>query len=233
MKAKGNIAIDGPAGAGKSTVAKLLARRLNYLYVDTGAMYRALTCKALRQGIDLTNEEALTFLAENTNIKLVPGADGNRVLLDGEDVTPCLRRPEVNGAVSLVARVPGVRHRLVALQREMAAQQPVVMDGRDIGSYVLPEAEHKFYLTATLEERSRRRWLELQAQGLKVTVEEVRRELEARDRLDSERAVGPLVVPPDAICLDTTGLSPEEVVERMVRVVQGKSEGEDGPCSTG
>lgn len=230
---QGNIAIDGPAGAGKSTVAKLLAERLHYLYVDTGAMYRALTYKALRQGVDLTDEKALTSLAENTNIKLVPGEKGGRVLLDGEDVTLFLRRPEVSGAVSLVAQVPGVRRHLAAQQRAMAAAQRVVMDGRDIGSFVLPDAPHKFFLTASLEERSRRRWREMRAQGLQLSPDDVLAEIRARDRLDSERALGPLVVPPDAVYIDTTGLKPEEVVAKILAVLEERSGGGDGPCSTG
>lgn len=230
---EGNIAIDGPAGAGKSTVAKLLAERLHYLYVDTGAMYRALTYKALRQGVDLTDEKALTSLAENTNIKLVPGEKGGRVLLDGEDVTLFLRRPEVSGAVSLVAQVPGVRRHLAAQQRAMAAAQRVVMDGRDIGSFVLPDAPHKFFLTASLEERSRRRWREMRAQGLQLSPDDVLAEIRARDRLDSERALGPLVVPPDAVYIDTTGLKPEEVVAKILAVLEERSGGGDGPCSTG
>ncbi|MBC7334800.1 MAG: (d)CMP kinase [Clostridia bacterium] len=230
---QGNIAIDGPAGAGKSTVAKLLAERLHYLYVDTGAMYRALTYKALRQGVDLTDEKALTSLAENTNIKLVPGEKGGRVLLDGEDVTLFLRRPEVSGAVSLVAQVPGVRRHLAAQQRAIAAAQRVVMDGRDIGSFVLPDAPHKFFLTASLEERSRRRWREMRAQGLQVSPDDVLAEIRARDRLDSERALGPLVVPPDAVYIDTTGLKPEEVVAKILAVLEERSGGGDGPCSTG
>ncbi|MBC7346227.1 MAG: (d)CMP kinase [Clostridia bacterium] len=230
---QGNIAIDGPAGAGKSTVAKLLAERLHYLYVDTGAMYRALTYKALRQGVDLTDEKALTSLAENTNIKLVPGEKGGRVLLDGEDVTLFLRRPEVSGAVSLVAQVPGVRRHLAAQQRAIAAAQRVVMDGRDIGSFVLPDAPHKFFLTASLEERSRRRWREMRAQGLQLSPDDVLAEIRARDRLDSERALGPLVVPPDAVYIDTTGLKPEEVVAKILAVLEERSGGGDGPCSTG
>lgn len=230
---QGNIAIDGPAGAGKSTVAKLLAERLHYLYVDTGAMYRALTYKALRQGVDLTDEKALTSLAENTNIKLVPGEKGGRVLLDGEDITLFLRRPEVSGAVSLVAQVPGVRRHLAAQQRAIAAAQRVVMDGRDIGSFVLPDAPHKFFLTASLEERSRRRWREMRAQGLQVSPDDVLAEIRARDRLDSERALGPLVVPPDAVYIDTTGLKPEEVVAKILAVLEERSGGGDGPCSTG
>lgn len=230
---QGNIAIDGPAGAGKSTVAKLLAERLHYLYVDTGAMYRALTYKALRQGVDLTDEKALTSLAENTNIKLVPGEKGGRVLLDGEDVTLFLRRPEVSGAVSLVAQVPGVRRHLAAQQRAIAAAQRVVMDGRDIGSFVLPDAPHKFFLTASLEERSRRRWREMRAQGLQVSPDDVLAEIRARDRLDSERALGPLVVPPDAVYIDTTGLKPEEVVAKILAVLEERSGGGDGLCSTG
>lgn len=222
-KTKDSVAIDGPAGAGKSTAARLLSEELNYLYVDTGAMYRALTHKAICLGIDLRNESALTLLADNTTIEMVPGEAGPKVMVDGREVSGYLRRPEVERAVSWVARVPGVRQRLVELQREIARRQPVVMEGRDIGTCVLPDARFKFFLTASFEERCLRRWRERRREDQGVTLEEVRREIEARDRLDAERSVGPLSVPPDSIVIDTTRLGPEEVVAEMLRVVRGDS----------
>jgi cytidylate kinase len=164
-------------------------------------------------------------------MELVPDAEGLRVILDGEDVTAYLREPEINRAVSQVARVPGVRARLTEWQREIARRQPVVMDGRDIGSFVLPDAEHKFFITASFEERCRRRWEEMRAQGRAVSLDEVREQVALRDRLDSQREVAPLVVPAGAVYLDTTGLDPDEVLARVLAVIREK----DGSsrCCTG
>lgn len=209
------IAIDGPAGAGKSTVARLLARRLGYTYLDTGAMYRALTFQALQDGVDLRDEAALAGLLASLDLRLEPG----RVFLDGEDVTGWIRSPEVDAAVSIVAGFPRVREALVAWQRRLAAGGQVVMDGRDIGSVVLPQADYKFFLTASLQERARRRMEEGLRRGHRLAEVEVEEEMVRRDRLDSERATGPLVVPPDAQVVDTTGRSVEEVVESLWRAV--------------
>lgn len=214
---EGNIAIDGPAGAGKSTVAKIVAAKLNFRYVDTGAMYRALTLKALRAGIDVEDEEAAGRLAEDTRVELRDG----RVYCDGEDVTELIRAPQVSEAVSLVARSPRVRERMVQLQREMAAGGRVVMDGRDIGSYVLPEARYKFFLTASLRERARRRAAELARQGYQgLDLKMIEAELARRDAMDAGREVAPLVKPRDAVCIDTTALAPAEVAERILRTIQ-------------
>ncbi|MFO7173328.1 MAG: (d)CMP kinase [Bacillota bacterium] len=210
------IAIDGPAGAGKSTVARQVAERLGYLYVDTGAMYRALTLKALRLRVPLDDADALTALAATTAIRLERGEEGNRVFLDGEDVTAAIRDPEVSRHVSTVAAVPGVRERLVQLQREMARGGGVVMDGRDIGTHVLPDADRKFFLTATVEERARRRQAELARAGYQVDLESVKAEIERRDLLDSTRDHSPLTQAPDAIAIDTTGLPVAEVVNRIL-----------------
>lgn len=220
------IAIDGPAGAGKSTVARILAQRLNFLYLDTGAMYRAITYKALRQGVDPKDGEALTDLAEHTEIEIETNENGSRLMLDGQDVTEYLRGPEIGAAVSLVAQVPGVRYRLVALQRQIAQNNNVVMDGRDIGSNVLPNATHKFFITASVEERARRRWLETCMSGMNLTLEQVEMEIRTRDSIDSRREVAPLTVCPDAVYIDTTGLEIEEVVAKMLAVLGESREGE-------
>lgn len=212
------IAIDGPAGAGKSTVARQVAAALHYIYIDTGAMYRAITWAALRRGVDLDDPQALEALARSTSVRLErrPDSGAVTVLLDGEDVSEEIRRPEVDEAVPRVAQVPGVRSALVEQQRAMAGRGGVVVDGRDIGSHVLPDADRKFFLTASLEERTRRRAADLLAKGHDVTLEQVRRDLERRDDLDTHRATAPLVQAPDAIRIDSTGKSIFEVVGEIL-----------------
>lgn len=218
---KGNIAIDGPAGAGKSTVARQLAKRLGYLYIDTGAMYRALTWKALKKGTRVTDEAALVNLARNTSFEFKEVAPGEvSIYCDGEDVSHIIRSPEVSRLVSRVAAWPKVREEMVGLQRDLAVKGRVVMDGRDIGTCVLPEAPYKFFLTASLEERARRRWRELVAQGNNVSLEKVKQEIEERDRRDSQRAVAPLRPAPDAIIIDTSNLTPEEVTEHILKIIR-------------
>lgn len=207
------IAIDGPVAAGKTTVARLLAQRLGYSHIDSGAMYRALAWKAVEHEVDLSNSTMLVNLLAQTELELRPTHEGLRVLVDGQDVTEGLRSPKVQAAASILSVHPSVREEMVRRQRELGKEGGVVMDGRDIGTVVFPHAAVKFYLTASLEERGRRRFHETpQAlQTLEITLEEVA----SRDRRDMERSASPLRPAPDAILMDTTDLDPEEVVRQM------------------
>lgn len=225
MRSQGPVvAIDGPSGAGKSTAGRTLAERLGYTYIDTGAMYRALALKAMRSGVSLDSEEALATLCRASSIELANG--GRTVLLDGEDVTAAIRSPETSRASSLVSVHQGVRTEMVARQREMGKDGGVVLDGRDIGTAVFPDAEVKFYLDASPSERARRRLEELKAAGSDISLETVEEDVRERDYTDSHRAESPLVRAWDALAVDTTELGPEEVQERMlaaVRARQGKA----------
>ncbi|NLW47624.1 MAG: (d)CMP kinase [Firmicutes bacterium] len=217
-----SIALDGPAGSGKSTIARAVALKFNYIYIDTGAMYRAVTLKALQNKIPMDNGEALTQLANQTLIRLKyiesEGFSQLRVIMDGADVSDAIRSLEVTNSVSLVSAVAGVRVALVKLQRDMAQEGGVVMDGRDIGTVVLPDAELKIFLTASVKERSKRRWLELKAKGIEVDPDELEEQIRKRDEFDSNREVNPLRQADDAILLDTTALSIEEVTDRIIEL---------------
>jgi len=217
------ITIDGPAASGKSTVGERLARWLGYLYFDTGVMYRAVTWVALKRGVPIENEEAVTALARSLHIDVVPPTvdDGRQytVLADGEDVTWAIRTPEVDANVSVVSAYPGVREELVRQQRRIAAGGRIVMVGRDIGTVVLPDADLKIYLDATVEERAHRRWKERRERGERVDYEEVLQRMRRRDQIDSTREVSPLRVPPGAAVIDTTRMSVAEVLERVERLI--------------
>lgn len=214
------IAIDGPGASGKNTVGLLLARLLGYRFVDTGAMYRALTWLALIRGLDFAQEEELVSLAENTRLRVLPSTeehpDGG-LYVDGEDLSPYLHLPEVDGKVSVLARIPGVREVMVATQRRLAEEGGVVMVGRDIGTVVLPDAELKVYLDASVEERARRRFQELLAGAVDVSYAVVLADLRQRDALDQEREASPLRPAADAHIVDTSNLTPEEVVGAVLR----------------
>lgn len=210
------VAIDGPAGSGKSTVSRMAADRLNYLYVDTGAMYRALTWKALREKVELTNEGALIQLAKEISIKL---GENRKVFVDDIDVTAEIREPEVTRNVSYIARVPEVRKCMVALQRKIGREGSVVVEGRDIGTVVFPCAEKKIYLDAEIGERVRRRGKELEERGYNITIDEVQREIRIRDEKDKGREVAPLRVADGAVILDTTHMSIDRVVEAILKIV--------------
>ena len=219
MKKKLNIAIDGPAGAGKSTVAKMIASRLGLLYVDTGSMYRALTLKAINLNIDFSEKE-LVRLCENLDIELVYEDGECRVLLDGQDVTEEIRTPKVSQNVSFVASIPQVRENMVMRQQLMAKNGGVVMDGRDIGTRVMKNADFKFFLTASIEERAKRRLIDLKEKGYDVSLSDVIAEISERDDIDKKRSVDPLVPAEDAIIIDTTDLTAEQVVDKMLSYIK-------------
>lgn len=218
------IAVDGPAASGKSTLARQLADRLGYLFFDTGVMYRAVTWMALQQQIAVTDEAAVTALAERIHIDVRPPSqeDGRLydVLVDGEDVTWAIRAPQVDANVSVVAAYPGVRRALTEQQRRIGLRGQVVMVGRDIGTVVLPEADLKVYLDASVEERARRRYLECRQRGEPVSLEEILEAMRRRDAMDSERAVAPLRPAEDAVIVNSDGMDAGEVLERVWQIVE-------------
>ena len=217
-----NIAMDGPVGAGKSSIANAVAKELNILHLDTGAMYRTIGLAALRQGIDLQDEAAVTRLAETIDVGVQHAADGQHTLLAGEDVSGLIRTEQVSMAASTVARYAGVRRAMVALQQKLAAQTDMLVDGRDICLVVLPNATVKIYLTASAEARAMRRFLELQKKGASDTYEQVLEDLKQRDWQDMHREVDPLRPAEDAIIVDTTEMNFEQVVAHIIGIVKEK-----------
>jgi len=217
------ITIDGPAASGKSTMARLLAERLGATFLDTGAMYRAVTLAAVRDGVDLTDEEQLLRVMEGHRFDFEAARGTMRVSLDGQDVTDAIRDHELTAKVRHAAAAPRVRERLVAMQRSFAARHDkIVTEGRDQGTVVFPEAQVKFYLTASAAERARRRKADLDARGTVADLQQLQQAIEARDKSDENRAVGPLKPAADAVLVDTTGLSIEQAVERLCHHVQAR-----------
>ncbi len=210
------IAIDGPAGAGKSTIAKIISEALNILYLDTGAMYRAVAYKMLKSNVDLDDYKRVIDTLETTDLQVRYHNGKQKVILDDQDVTSLIRTAEVSQAASKVAVIPEVRLKLVAIQRKIARENSLVMDGRDIGTYVLPNASLKFYLTASLEERAKRRWKEMKEKGTEETIESIKQSIQQRDDNDQRRSFAPLKQAEDAILIDTTGKSIEQVSEEIL-----------------
>ncbi len=215
------VTIDGPAGSGKSTVARLLAERLDATFLDTGAMYRAITLAAVRDGVELSDEGQLVAVMEKHRFDFEAVQGKMFVSIDGQDVTEAIRDSDLTAKVRFAAAAPRVRERLVRMQRAFAARHArIVTEGRDQGTVVFPDANVKFYLTAHVRERARRRKAELEAKGLPADLEQIRQAIEARDRSDENRAVGPLKPAPDAVLIDTTDLSIAQVVERVYQYVE-------------
>ncbi len=214
------IALDGPSGAGKSTVARLLAQQLGYIYIDTGAMYRAIGWKAKQECIDPADEPRLTELCLRTEVLIKNDNNNSRVYVDGRDVSDKIRTPEMGMMASSVSKSPAVRARLLALQRELGKNGGVVMDGRDIGTVVFPDAEVKFFLDASSEERGRRRYLELKAKGMDVDLARITKEIQDRDKQDSGRSLAPLRKADDALLLDSTRMSIDDVLNAMLSTVK-------------
>ena len=215
------IAIDGPSGAGKSTVAKLLAKNLGITYLDTGAMYRAVGLKALRTGVSCSDEKAVDEMLKNTEIDVVNDDGVQKVYLDGEEVSGFIREHRVSKAASDISAVPCVRIAMVELQRKIASKKDTILDGRDIGTYVLPNADFKFYLTASVQERAKRRYAELTAKGESCTLEGIAKDIEQRDYNDSHRALAPLKQADDAVLVDTTNLNIDEVLQTLTEKIRG------------
>ena len=216
------VAVDGPAGSGKSTVAKEIAKRLGILYIDTGAMYRTVGYAAQKKGIALEDETAVTAMLSDLDMKICPQEDGQKIYLEGEDVTQKIRTQEAGKGASIVAGYAGVRQELVQLQQKMAQAHSVIMDGRDIATTVLPQAQVKIYLDASAEERAKRRVGELQAQGKQADLEVVKQEILQRDDQDMHRAISPLRCAPDATVVDTTGMDIAAVVETLLQIIAKK-----------
>lgn len=214
------IAIDGPAGAGKSTVARLLAKELNFLYLDTGAMYRAITLKAIDNNIDIKDQDSIIEIAKDSDIRLENNPDGSiKLLLDGLDVSKDIRHPRVTRHVSDVAKIKEVRQVMLSLQRKLGKMSNSVLDGRDIGTVVFPDADKKFYIDADFSERSIRRYKELKQMGQQIVLDDVEADLRNRDHIDSSREVAPLKKADDAIYIDTTHMSISDVVNAMLQYI--------------
>ena len=220
-----NVGIDGPVGAGKSTVADAVAAKLGILHLDTGAMYRALGLTAIRRNMDLQDEQAIVALCNSLNFAVTHEADGQHTFVEGEDVTGLIRTPEVSMAASTVSRYADVRKAMVRLQQKLASETDMLLDGRDICTTVLPNATAKIYLTASAEERARRRFLEMQSKGSTDTFEEVLEAVIKRDEQDMNRPVEPLRQAEDAILVDSTNLTFDEVVDTILRIVEEKRRG--------
>ncbi len=216
------IAIDGPSGAGKSTVARFLAKRLGYVYIDTGAMYRSVALRVKEKGISPEDELALNQLASSLHITFITEGEQTRVCCDGEDITSAIRSPEISRLASYISKQKGVREALVQMQREMGKEGGVILEGRDIGTVVFPDADVKFYLDAKSDERVRRRYHEMVEKGVKVDFKETQEELIQRDHNDMHRIHSPLKKANDALFIDSTHRSVEEVVEEMVHMVKAK-----------
>lgn len=218
-----NIAIDGPAGAGKSTIAKAVAKRLGMIYLDTGAMYRSVAYYVLEHGADVNDERAVEALLPGIEMDIRYENGMQQIYVSGKNVTPYLREPHMSKAASDVSALPCVRYKMVELQREFAASHDVVLDGRDIGTFVLPDANCKFFMTASPEERAKRRFKELTEKGSVCTFEEVLADINKRDYNDSHRAVAPLKQAEDAVRIDTTDMSIDQVTECVERIVKEKT----------
>ncbi len=225
------IAIDGPAGAGKSTVAKLVAKALGYRYLDTGALYRAVAWKAIRNGLRPQDTHYIVDMTRHTRVELVQSDGEQRVLVDGEDVTEAIRAPEVGNLASPISAVPEVREVLLEWQREFGRQGATVAEGRDTGTVVFPDAAVKVFLTASLDERARRRHRELLERGIDIPFQQVKVDIEARDQRDSSRHVAPLRPAPDAVLIDTNNKTPDEVVEEVLKICRARFTSEATPST--
>ncbi len=215
-----SVAIDGPVAAGKTVVGRLVSRELGCRFLDTGTMYRAVTCVAQQRDMDLEDEDSLSALAHSLEMRLIPGNGGDRLVVNGEDLTDYLRSPEVERGVSLVSRIPGVRAAMVVRQRAMAEEGPIVMVGRDIGTVVLPDAPVKVFLNASVEVRARRRYEEMQQAGSTIAYERVLEDLVRRDKIDSERTDSPLRPAKDAVQLMTDDMEIEEVAQKILALIK-------------
>lgn len=218
-----NVAIDGPAGAGKSTIAKIVAGDMDFIYVDTGAMYRAMALSCLRNGIDIRDEEAVVRQCEGITVSLNYENGEQQVILDGENVNAYIRTEEVSQTTSAISVYEGVREKLLMLQRQLGREHNVVMDGRDIGTNVLKDAQVKIYLTASVKTRARRRYEELAAKGTACSLEEIEKDIEQRDYRDMHREIAPLRQAEDAVYLDTSELSIQQVTEKIKEIIKSRS----------
>lgn len=219
------IAIDGPAGAGKSTISKGAAKRLGFVYIDTGAMYRAIGLAAVRRGIDTADAEGVKSILDDVDVAIRHNENGQLIFLNGEDVSTDIRLPEISVAASNVAVIPEVRLKLVELQRKLAADTDVIMDGRDIGTYVLPDAELKIYLTASVEERANRRCRELKEKGVETDFDAVKADIEYRDKNDSGREFAPLKPADDSVYMDNTNMTLEESIDKVCELAHSRRVG--------